>query len=105
MICKSYDAFFTNFANRANLEIISALREKPLNVKAIVEKTCREQSAISHNLKKLCSCNILSVRACGRERVYSLNKQTVVPLLDLVDKHVMKNCKGCQRNVSNDLSR
>jgi DNA-binding transcriptional ArsR family regulator len=99
MICKSYTAFFTNFANRANLEIISSLREKAMNVKAIVEKTSREQSAVSHNLKKLCECNILSVKRLGRERIYSLNKETVVPLLDLVDRHVSKNCKGCIKNV------
>jgi ArsR family transcriptional regulator, zinc-responsive transcriptional repressor len=98
MICKSYNAFFTNFANRANIEIISALRESPMNVKAIVAKTSMEQSAISHNLKKLCECNILSVKKEGRERIYSLNRETVVPLLDLVDRHVKKNCKGCVKN-------
>ncbi|MFH1181519.1 MAG: metalloregulator ArsR/SmtB family transcription factor [Candidatus Woesearchaeota archaeon] len=98
MICKSYSAFFTNFANRANLEIVSVLREKPMNVKTIVEKTGREQSAISHNLKKLCECNVLSVKRQGRERIYSLNRDTVVPLLDLVDRHVRKNCKGCIKN-------
>lgn len=96
MICQSYNAFFTNFANRANLEIISALRERQMNVKTIVKNTGREQSAISHNLKKLCDCNILNVKKQGRERIYSLNKNTVVPLLDLVDKHVRKNCKGCK---------
>jgi DNA-binding transcriptional ArsR family regulator len=98
MICKSYNAFFTNFASRANLEIISALREKPLSVKSIVAKTGHEQSAVSHNLKKLYGCNILSVKKQGRERIYSLNSETVVPLLDLVDKHVRKNCKGCMKN-------
>jgi DNA-binding transcriptional ArsR family regulator len=99
MICKSYDTFFTNFANKANLEIIFSLREKPMNVKAIVEKTGREQSAVSHNLKKLCDCNILSVKKNGRERIYSLSRETVVPLLDLVDRHVSKNCRGCMKNV------
>jgi DNA-binding transcriptional ArsR family regulator len=98
MICKSYNIFFTNFANKANLEIVSALREKPMNVKSLVDKTGREQSAVSHNLKKLCDCNILSVKTQGRQRIYSLNRDTVVPLLDLVDAHVRKNCKGCMKN-------
>jgi DNA-binding transcriptional ArsR family regulator len=98
MICKSYNAFFTNFANRANLEIISLLREKPMNVTSLAEETGHEQSAVSHNLRKLCDCNILSVKRQGRERIYSLNKDTVVPLLDLVDMHVRKNCKGCLKN-------
>jgi ArsR family transcriptional regulator, zinc-responsive transcriptional repressor len=98
MICKSYDSFFSNFANKTNLEIVFTLREKPMNVKNIVAEVNMEQSAVSHNLKKLCECNILTVKRQGRERIYSLNKETVVPLLDLVDQHVRKNCKGCVKN-------
>ncbi|MBN2454901.1 helix-turn-helix transcriptional regulator [Candidatus Woesearchaeota archaeon] len=96
MICKSYDYFFTKFANRANLEIIFLLKSWPMNVKMIIEKTGREQSATSHNLKKLCDCNILKVEKRGRERFYSLNKETVLPILELVQKHIRKNCKGCK---------
>ena len=96
MICKSYNYFFTKFANRANLEIIFLLKDGPMNVKGITESTKKEQSAISHNLKKLCDCRILNVESRGRERFYSLNRETVLPILELVQKHVRKNCRGCQ---------
>ena len=98
MICKSYNYFFMNFANRANLEIIMLLRRSPLNVKTITEKTGMEQSAVSHNLRKLCNCNILNVEKRGRERVYSLNSESVVPIIELVEKHVKKHCRSCTKN-------
>lgn len=93
MKCKSYEWFFMNFANKTKLDIIMALREKPLNVSQIVKKVGQEQSKVSHNLKKLSVCNILNVKQKGRERIYSLNKETVIPLINLVVKHVEKNCK------------
>lgn len=89
-----------NFANRTNLGIISLLRESPMNVKTIIEKTGREQSAVSHNLKKLCDCHIVNVEQKGRERLYSLNKDTVMPILKLVEKHVQKKCNSCSKNES-----
>ena len=97
MLCKSYNTFFQNFANRTNLEIIFLLQNGQMNVSSIVEKTGFEQSSVSHNLKKLTECNILIVESKGRERFYSLNKDTVQPLLKLVHKHVEKNCKGCEK--------
>ena len=94
MKCKSYNYFFMNFANKSKLDIIMALRYKPLNVSTIAKRINEEQSAVSHNLKKLTDCHILDVEKVGKERIYSLNKDTVIPILKLVEKHVIKNCPG-----------
>ena len=94
MKCKSYETFFVNFANKSKLDIITALRCGPLNVSTITKKIDEEQSAVSHNLKKLTDCNILEVKKDGKERIYSLNKDTAIPILKLVEKHVIKNCSG-----------
>lgn len=94
MNCKSYDNFFINFSNKTKLDIILALRKKPLCVSEISKKLRCEQSKISHSLKKLASCHVLNVKKNGRERIYSLNKETVLPILRLVEKHVKKNCAG-----------
>jgi len=51
-----------------------------------------EQSKVSHNLKKLTDCNFLDVKQEGKKRIYSLNKETIIPLLNLVKKHVQKYC-------------
>ena len=94
MKCKSYETFFVNFANKTKLGIITALRSMPLNVNAIAKKVNEEQSAVSHNLKKLTDCHVLDVKKVGKERIYSLNKDTVIPILKLVEKHVIKRCPG-----------
>ena len=69
-----------------------ALRERPLSVNQITEKVKEEQSKVSHNLKNLNECHVLNVKQVGKKRIYSLNKETVMPILDIVEKHVKGNC-------------
>ena len=94
MCCKYYETFFLNFSNKTKLDIILALKEKPLNVTEITKKLDAEQSKISHNLKKLAACNLINVKQQGKMRIYSLNHNTVLPILKLVEKHVQNHCKG-----------
>ena len=94
MKCNSYETFFVNFANKTKLDIITSLINGPLSVNVIAKKINEEQSAVSHNLKKLSDCHILDVKKVGKERIYSLNKDTVIPILKLVEKHVIKHCPG-----------
>ncbi|MDD5133543.1 MAG: metalloregulator ArsR/SmtB family transcription factor [Candidatus Nanoarchaeia archaeon] len=88
----SYNSFFMNFANKTKLNIILFLKEGPLSVNDIVKKTGMEQSKVSHNLTRLTKCKILTVEQKGKQRIYSLNKKTVVPLLNLVKNHIRQNC-------------
>ena len=88
----TYDNFFANFANKTKFKIIMALQEKSLSVTEIIEATSEEQSKISHNLKKLAQSHVLEVKKQGKKHIYSLNKETVIPILELVKTHVRKNC-------------
>lgn len=98
MLKTSYENFFINFANKTRLRIIVLLKNKALSVGEISKELDEEQSAVSHNLKKLASCRILNVERKGKERIYSLNKDTVLPMLRIVDKHVCSFCKGsCEK--------
>lgn len=92
---ETYHVFFTKLANPLKMGIILALREKEMNVSEIVGELGVEQSKISHALASLKNCNILQVKNKGKERIYFLNKDTILPLLDLVDKHSEKYCKIC----------
>ncbi|MBU0459427.1 MAG: metalloregulator ArsR/SmtB family transcription factor [Nanoarchaeota archaeon] len=94
MKCQAVESFFVNFANKTKLDIILCLKEKPLSVNDLAKELNEEQSKISHNLKKLTECNILMVKQKGKQRIYSLNQQTVIPLLKLVEKHVQSYCRG-----------
>ena len=97
MRCTSVEKFFNNFAQKTKLSIILTLKEKPLSVTQISERINEEQSKVSHSLKKLAECNILKVNQQGKQRIYSLNKNTVLPLLNLVEEHVTQHCKKCQK--------
>ena len=94
----SFYKFFVNFSNRTKSDIINLLRDGPLSVKEITRKIGGEQSKVSHSLTDLRRCHILKVRNEGKQRIYSLNEETVVPILEIVERHVRKNClRGCGR--------
>ncbi len=96
MKCKSYNIFFETISNKTRLSIIELLKSGPMSVTEICKALNEEQSKISHNLKKLADCHFLDVRQEGKQRIYSLNKDTIVPLMNLVTKHVEKFCdKSC----------
>ena len=67
---RSYNNFFTNFANKTRFKIIMLLRKGPLNVSSISKKIGEEQSKVSHNLSLLVGCRILNVRKKGKERFF-----------------------------------
>ena len=75
------------------MKIIEALSKGPKSVTEICKITGEEQSKVSHNLKKLTECNFIDVKKQGKKRIYSLNQDTITPILDLVKKHVEKHCK------------
>ncbi|MBI2040059.1 helix-turn-helix transcriptional regulator [Candidatus Microgenomates bacterium] len=94
MIDSSYDRFFTTLGNKNRLAIIHYLAKYgPKNVSQIVDATKLEQTAVSHNLKMLLSCQFVHLTPNGKRRVYSINEETIKPLLTLMDKHVSEFCK------------
>jgi len=92
---ETYHKFFSNLANPLKVQIIVHLREKEMCVGSLSEELKVEQSKISHALKSLKECNIVKVEKKGKERVYSLNKITVEPMLKLIDEHAKTQCKEC----------
>lgn len=91
---KIYHVFFTNLANPLKIQIITSLKEKEKSVGQLSKGLNLEQSKISHALVLLKSCNIVKVRQKGKLRIYSLNKKTIIPMLNLIDKHAKTFCKG-----------
>ena len=89
-----YYLFFGNLANPLRIEIITCLKEKDMNVGEISKKIGVEQSKLSHALSNLRECNIVNVKQKGKERVYSLNRKTILPMLKIIDNHAQINCKG-----------
>ncbi|MBW2995791.1 metalloregulator ArsR/SmtB family transcription factor [Candidatus Woesearchaeota archaeon] len=96
MKCHAYNVFFETVGNKTRLKIVESLMKKPMSVTEICKATNEEQSKVSHNLKLLTDCHFLDVKKQGKKRIYSLNKDTIMPLMKLVSKHVSKYCcKEC----------
>ena len=94
--CNAYYRFFSNLANKTRFNIVMALNtQDALSVTEIAQKIGEEQSNVSHQLKSLMNCNIITVEQDGKRRLYSLNKETILPILDIITKHVKQHCKGC----------
>ena len=94
MYKSTYHVFFSNLANELKVDIIICLREKSHSVSEITKSLDVEQSKVSHALKNLKDCNIVHAKREGKQVIYSLNKDTIVPMLKLIDKHATKHCKG-----------
>jgi ArsR family transcriptional regulator, zinc-responsive transcriptional repressor len=92
---ETYHKFFSNLANPLKIKIILCLRESSKSVSELVKCIGEEQTNISHCLKALRECNIVNFEKKGKERVYSLNKNTIEPMLKLIDKHAKTQCKEC----------
>ena len=92
MKCHSYGTFFDTIGNKTRLRILETLRKRSMSVTEICDSLREEQSKISHNLKCLTDCNFLDVIKKGKKRIYSLNKDTIVPLMKLVENHVNNYC-------------
>jgi len=77
-----------------------SLKEKEKSVSELCDELKVEQSKVSHALSCLKGCKIVNSKQKGKQRIYSLNKKTIVPMLKILDKHSMdfcgkENCKGC----------
>jgi ArsR family transcriptional regulator len=92
-----FDDFFAVLGNKQRVRILQYLNHAgSRSVSEICDALQIEQSAASHNLKRLSGCHFVEVKAQGKERFYSINTETVQPLFKLIDKHVRSYCiKGC----------
>jgi len=93
---KSYYPFFANLANPLKIKIITALKEGEMSVSDLTKKLDIEQSKLSHALTSLRHCSIVQVKKDGKKRIYLLNKKTILPMLEIIDKHEKEFCKECR---------
>jgi DNA-binding transcriptional ArsR family regulator len=92
-----FDDFFAVLGNPQRVKILQYLnKEGGKSVGQICDKLTMEQSSVSHNLRRLAGCHFVEAEPHGKERVYTINQDTVQPLFDLIDRHVRKYCaRGC----------
>ncbi len=99
MMKSSYTLFFKALSNDTRLRIMDLLRKGPRNATEIGEALDIEQSLVSHNLACLINCGFVLANQNGKNKVCSLNKETVIPLLEIIDRHIKeygKSLEGCK---------
>lgn len=90
----TYHVFFGNLSNPLRVEIISALKEREMSVSDLSKRIKTEQSKLSHALANLRNCKIVNFKVRGKQRVYYLNKKTILPILKIIDCHAKSFCRG-----------
>ena len=88
----AYKLFFGTLVSEPRLKIINLLREGSKTVSEIVENFGADQTSVSHDLARLRACGFVEVEVDGKFRRYALNKATIKPLMDLIDKHMYGHC-------------
>jgi len=93
MLEKAYNIFLETLSNEIRLDILLSLEKKSKNVTQICQSTGLNQTTVSHNLSRLEKCGFVHVEKEGKYRIYSVNKETIIPLLKLMNQHMNKYCK------------
>ena len=91
----TYHVFFNTLANPIRMNIILSLKKKEKSVTELSKDMGLEQSKISHALAVLRCCNIVKVKQKGKQRIYLLNKDTILPIFKLIEKHASTHCEKC----------
>ncbi len=89
----TYHYFFKNLANPLKINIISILKNQECSVNDLVKELKEEQSKVSHALISLKACSIVNAKKIGKNKIYSLNKKIITPILNVIDKHKCRYCK------------
>ncbi len=96
MIKRPCCTFFDTLSTGSRLDIILSLAEGEKSVSEICDSVNVERTNVSHQLKLLRECGFVFVRREGKKKMYSLNSETVKPIIDLARKHVERYCRPRQ---------
>ncbi|MEX2017299.1 MAG: metalloregulator ArsR/SmtB family transcription factor [Candidatus Pacearchaeota archaeon] len=91
-IYDAYKIFFGTMVSESRLKIINLLRKGKKNVSEITDELKMNQTAVSHDLARLKKCGFVNAEINGKFRYYKLNKETIKPLIELIDKHMSLYC-------------
>jgi DNA-binding transcriptional ArsR family regulator len=84
--------FFTTLSNPTRLAAIEQLMDKPMSVNELATTLGQEQSMISHNLKPLLQCNLISIEKQGKKHIYTANQETLKPIFSAIENHAQRFC-------------
>ena len=97
-LSEAYKIFFGTLVSESRLKIINMLRNRRMNVSEIIKKLNMDQTHVSHDLQRLRRCGFVKTEKDGKFVYYSLNKETIGQLMNIIDKHMSNYCVHILRN-------
>ena len=91
-LTKICQRFFNNLSNPTRLAALEQLIDKSMSVTELAAALDQEQSMISHNLKPLLQCNLITVQKQGKKHLYTANQETLNPIFHAIQNHAEKFC-------------
>ncbi len=96
---EAYYSFFSALANRTRLAMIDVLKDGPKTTVEISKALDQQEATIIYNLKALEESVIVNSKKSDKENLYSLNKEIVEPLSEILSFHVNKYCTGLEKCI------
>ncbi len=88
----AYKIFFGTLFSEPRLKMINLLRKGKKNVSEIMSELKMDQTSVSHDLSRLKQCGFVNVDIEGKFRYYTLNEQSIKPLMEIIEKHMSQYC-------------
>ncbi|MBI2044618.1 winged helix-turn-helix transcriptional regulator [Candidatus Pacearchaeota archaeon] len=95
----AYKLFFGTLFSESRLKIINILRNGKKNVSEIMKELNMDQTAVSHDLARLKEHGFVKVHTDGKYRYYTLNEETIKPIMKLIDEHMSQYCIHILHNM------
>ncbi len=96
---EAYKIFFGALVSEPRLKILNFLNNDKKTVSEIIKELNMEQTIVSHNLARLKLCGFVKSEISGRFRKYYLNKETIKPLIEIINKHMSQHCVHILRKM------
>ncbi len=96
---EAYYMFFSALANRTRLAIIDILKEEAKTLSEISNALKQEPKVIRQNMEVLEHCVLILSESSGKEKRYSLNKEVLEPLSEILAFHTSKHCPGLKECI------
>lgn len=100
----AYKIFFGTLVSESRLKIINLLRKGKRNVSELIEFLKMDQTAVSHDLKRLKDCGFVISQREGKFVYYSLNESSIKPLMEIIERHMGEYCVHILRGMKENKS-
>ncbi|NCO11620.1 helix-turn-helix transcriptional regulator [Candidatus Pacearchaeota archaeon] len=95
----AYKIFFGTLVSEPRLKIINLLRKGRKNVGEVMQELKMNQTAVSHDLRRLKECGFVLSERDGKFVYYILNDKSLGPLMEIIESHMSKYCIHILRDM------